>query len=179
SQHRYENTKLKKVSSTEMSNKPIMDISELEILSNPWEPTITHTILQESAFTNVSHGKIKTGDIDGYKEVVKKYLQVGQLYKIPNSSSWSSLLQTLNYIKEFYQEIYEKEEIDMEAVSQLIENMVQVSMEQNLTLIKTITEKEIAQTINKGEIIVPLLAKLFNEVLTSSQIPSHGARALS
>ncbi|CAG8729288.1 12047_t:CDS:2 [Gigaspora margarita] len=58
-----------------------MVTSELEILSNPWKPTITHTILQELAFTNASHGKMKIGNMDGYKEVVKKYLQVGQLHK--------------------------------------------------------------------------------------------------
>ncbi|CAG8810593.1 30152_t:CDS:2, partial [Gigaspora margarita] len=46
---------LKKVSSIEISNKPIMDTSELKILSNLWEPTTTNTILKEPTFTNAPH----------------------------------------------------------------------------------------------------------------------------
>ncbi|CAG8574729.1 38319_t:CDS:2 [Gigaspora margarita] len=72
----------KKVLSIEMSNKPVMDTSELEILSNPWEPTTTHTILEEPSFTNTPHGEIKIRDTNGYEELVKKYLQIGQPYKV-------------------------------------------------------------------------------------------------
>ncbi|CAG8833707.1 2713_t:CDS:1, partial [Gigaspora margarita] len=61
-----------------MSNNSAMDTSELEILSNPWEPNTTCTILQESAFANASYDMIKIGDIDGYEKAVTKYLQVGQ-----------------------------------------------------------------------------------------------------
>ncbi|CAG8719463.1 31990_t:CDS:2, partial [Gigaspora margarita] len=63
----------------------------------------TSNKLQKSAFANASHDMIKIGDID--------------------SLSWSSPTQTLNYIKKFYQGIYEKEEIDMEAASQLMEKL--------------------------------------------------------
>ncbi|CAG8818795.1 36538_t:CDS:2, partial [Gigaspora margarita] len=46
------------------------------------EPNATHTFPQELAFANVSHDMMKIGDIDGYEETVKKYLQVGHYYRI-------------------------------------------------------------------------------------------------
>ncbi|CAG8727761.1 13589_t:CDS:2, partial [Gigaspora margarita] len=81
---------LQKVSSIEMSNKPIMDTSELEILLNPWEPTTTHTILEEPPITNAPHSEIKIRDTDGYEELVKKYLQVGQPYKVHRNTLHST-----------------------------------------------------------------------------------------
>ncbi|CAG8575726.1 4181_t:CDS:1 [Gigaspora margarita] len=81
---------LKKASSIEMSNKPIMDTSELKILSNPWEPTTTHTILEKLPFTNAPHGEIKIRNTDGYEELVKKYLQVGQSHKVHGNTFHST-----------------------------------------------------------------------------------------
>ncbi|CAG8773281.1 37680_t:CDS:1, partial [Gigaspora margarita] len=86
----HENTKLKKDSSIEMSNKPVMDTSELKILLNPWEPTTTHTILEEPPFTNTPHGEIKIRDTYGYEELVKKYLQVGQPHKVHGNTLHST-----------------------------------------------------------------------------------------
>ncbi|CAG8614993.1 17959_t:CDS:2, partial [Gigaspora margarita] len=57
---------LKKVSSIEMFNKP------------------------EPPFTNAPHGKIKIRDIDGYEELVKKYLQVGQPHKVHRNTLHST-----------------------------------------------------------------------------------------
>ncbi|CAG8696041.1 1041_t:CDS:2, partial [Gigaspora margarita] len=57
---------LKKVSSIEMSNKP------------------------EPPFTNAPHGKIKIRDMDRYEELVKKYLQVGQPYKVHRNTLHST-----------------------------------------------------------------------------------------
>ncbi|CAG8773098.1 31817_t:CDS:2, partial [Gigaspora margarita] len=62
---------LEKALSTEMFNNSAMNISELEILSN----------LQESVFANASYDMMKIGDIDGYEEAVKKYLQVGRHHR--------------------------------------------------------------------------------------------------
>ncbi|CAG8615567.1 35660_t:CDS:1 [Gigaspora margarita] len=84
----------KKVSFIEMSNKPIIDTSELKILSNPWESTTTHTILEEPSFTNTPHGEIKTRDTDGYEKLVKKYLQVGQLHKVHGNTLHSTPITT-------------------------------------------------------------------------------------
>ncbi|CAG8805912.1 45943_t:CDS:2, partial [Gigaspora margarita] len=93
-------------------NNPYINREKLE---EP-EPTTTHTILEEPSFTNAPHGEIKIRDTDGYEELVKKYLQVGQLHKVYGNTLHTragalhyKLLTILN----------KKEEIDMEAVSHL------------------------------------------------------------
>ncbi|CAG8808051.1 29827_t:CDS:1, partial [Gigaspora margarita] len=44
----------------------------------------------ESSYTNAPHGVTKIRDMDGYEELVKKYLQVGQPHKVHGNTSHST-----------------------------------------------------------------------------------------
>ncbi|CAG8625798.1 3747_t:CDS:2 [Gigaspora margarita] len=107
----------------------------------------------------------------------------------PNTSSKNLPIQTLNYVKKFYQEIYENKPIDRKVASELTKKLTQVFLKQNYDLTKSITE-EVSQVINKlpnnkapdsdgltyefykdtRELIVLLLTKLFNEDLSNIKI---------
>ncbi|CAG8683075.1 6261_t:CDS:2, partial [Gigaspora margarita] len=57
------------------SEKPVNKLFSTDMnISNDYEP--------EPPFTNTPHSKIKIRDTDGYKELVKKYLQVEQSHKV-------------------------------------------------------------------------------------------------
>ncbi|CAG8842890.1 24239_t:CDS:2, partial [Gigaspora margarita] len=62
----------KKDSSIGLTNKPIINTSELKI----------YQTYAKLFFTNTSHDETKIGIIKGYRKVVKKYLQVGQQYRV-------------------------------------------------------------------------------------------------
>ncbi|CAG8777156.1 19254_t:CDS:2 [Gigaspora margarita] len=64
--------------------------TDMKTQNSKKEPTTTHTISEEPSFTNTPHGKIKIRDTDGHKELVKKYLQVGQPHKVHGNTLYST-----------------------------------------------------------------------------------------
>ncbi|CAG8791925.1 3409_t:CDS:2, partial [Gigaspora margarita] len=78
-----DNPYINKDKSEELVNK--LSSTNMNIF-NDYEPVDTDIKIQnlkkEPSFTNAPHSEIKIRDTDGYEELVKKYLQVGQPHKV-------------------------------------------------------------------------------------------------
>ncbi|CAG8794494.1 2745_t:CDS:1, partial [Racocetra fulgida] len=104
----------------------------------------------------------------------------------PNITDDSTQEQAISYIKDSYQAFYKSEDINKEAALQI------TTSEQNLSLTRPITEKEISLVINKlpnnkapdsdgliyefykdtKELILPIFVKVFNNMMNTGTIPS-------
>ena len=105
---------------------------------------------------------------------------------------------TFDYIKNSYQKIYKAENININAANQLLNNIPQITTKQNNSLTCVITEEEISQVIDKlpnnkspevdgltyefykdtKDLILPVLAKLFNNILEEGHIPNSWSTSL-
>ncbi|CAG8763442.1 39899_t:CDS:2, partial [Gigaspora margarita] len=87
------------------SEEPVNKLSSIDMdISNDYEPVDTDMKTQnlkkglfiemsnkpEPPFTNIPHGEIKIRDMNGYEELVKKYLQVGQPHKVHGNTLYST-----------------------------------------------------------------------------------------
>lgn len=102
------------------------------------------------------------------------------------------------FIQKTYKEIYQKEDYNINAADILTANLKQVTPNQNMTLTKQITEEEVLKVIqhlpnhkspgadgltyefykDTAEIITLILAKIFNKVLNSGELPSSWCKNL-
>ncbi|CAG8778519.1 14069_t:CDS:1, partial [Gigaspora rosea] len=93
---------------------------------------------------------------------------------------------------DFYEKLYETEEIDMAAMNKITNNLPQVGEEWNRTLVRPIGKEEILQTIQElpgnkspgtdgltyefyktlAENLAPILEVVFNNVIKESRMPS-------
>ena len=99
---------------------------------------------------------------------------------------------TLQYIRNKYITIYQKEDIDINSATEITEGLSQVSSIHNFTLTKEISQEEISNTIKKlpnnkapstdgrtyefykliEEVITPILYGVFNHTLSLGVIPT-------
>ncbi|CAG8675522.1 4437_t:CDS:1, partial [Paraglomus brasilianum] len=113
-----------------------------------------------------------------------------ELIKIPEEYK-DKYENTLDYIKEEYQKIYKKEGWDPQMAEILMRELPQVNAEMNMNLTKSITKEEIERIIKSlpngkspgtdgltyefykefAEIVIPILGKVFNQVLTTGNMP--------
>jgi hypothetical protein len=130
----------------------------------------------------------------------KKKYQTSCSSKIrnPNALSSNSPSDTLEFIKNSYQQIYKKEDINFDSAHKITQNLPQISDEQNSSLTELIKEEEISNLIsslpnNKSpgsdgltyefyklskDIIVPVLTKLYNYILSSGNIPTSWCKSI-
>jgi exonuclease III len=105
---------------------------------------------------------------------------------------------TLQYIRDKYAKIYEKEDINLNSAKKITENLPQVSVAHNTELTKEITQEEISNVIknlpnNKSpgtdgltyefyklseETITPVLYGVFNHALSSGIMPTSWCKSL-
>jgi exonuclease III len=105
---------------------------------------------------------------------------------------------TLQYVREKYAKIYEKEEINLDSAQQITENLPQVSIAHNTELTREITQEEISNVIknlpnNKApgtdgltyefykmteDTITPVLYGVFNHALSSGIMPTSWCKSL-
>ena len=112
------------------------------------------------------------------------------MIKIPEAES-SIGMDTLQYIRSFYEKLYKSEEVDHKVMEEIVGNPLEVTAEMNETLLREITKEEIEQVIKvlpdnkslgtdgltykfyKGtaNIVVTVLEKVFNRVLKEGKMP--------